>query len=78
MQIELPPDLAQRVKDRAAIASGVSNVDVIRQGLEALDWLDVERQAIQAGIDAVNNGHVQDFRDFDREFRQRNGIAPSA
>ena len=78
MQINLPDDLTQRVKQRAAVTAGVSEVDVIRKGLDALDWQDSERVAIAEGIDAMNEGRVQDFDEFDREFRAKNGIASDA
>ena len=78
MQIELPDDLMDRVKRRAASTAGVSEVEVIRKGLDALDWQDDERAAVEEGIDAMKAGRVQDFQEFDREFRERNGIAPDA
>ena len=78
MQINLPPDVAQRLNDRMSGIAGITEIDVIRQGLDSLDWLDQERSAIQAGVDAMRAGRVQDFREFDREFRQRNGLAPGA
>ena len=78
MQINLPPDVAQRLIDRVSIAPGATEVDVIRQGLDSLDQLDAERDAIQIGIDALREGRVQNFEDFDREFRQRNDIASSS
>jgi predicted transcriptional regulator len=75
MQIELPEEIARRVQSRAAARPGVSEIDVLRQGLDALDSLDSERAAIQEGIDAMNQGRVQDFHEFDREFRAAHGIA---
>ena len=78
MQIELPDDVTQRVKQRAAATAGVSEVDIIRKGLDALDRQDNERVAIQEGIDAMNDGRVQDFEEFDREFREKNSIPPNA
>ncbi len=76
MQMELPDDIIQRVKQRAV--SGVSEADVFRKGLDALDWQDNERAAIQEGIGDMQAGHVQEFDEFDREFRQQHGIAPDA
>jgi predicted transcriptional regulator len=74
MQINLPDDLTQRVKRRTAGTVGTTEVDVIRQSLDALDWQDSERAAVQEGIDAMNEGRVQDFDQFDREFREKNGV----
>jgi predicted transcriptional regulator len=78
MQIDLPDDLMQRVKLRAATVAGASEVDIIRKGLDALDWQDSERVAVGEGIDTMNQGRVQDFDEFDRAFREKNGIAPDA
>ena len=74
MQIELPRDIVERVQQRAAAGRGGTEVDVIRQALDLLDWHDQERQAIQEGIDAWRAGDVKPFDEFDREFRALNGI----
>jgi hypothetical protein len=39
---------------------------------------EAERICIQEGLDALEAGRVQDFDDFDREFRRRNGIRADA
>lgn len=78
MQIDLPDDVLQRVKQRAAATVGVSEIDIIRKGLDALDRQELEIVAIQEGIDAMKDGWIQDFEDFDREFREKNGIVPDA
>jgi hypothetical protein len=78
MQIELPRDIIERVRRRAASAKSATEADVIRQALDSLDWLDQERHAIQEGIDAWRNGDVQDLDEFDREFRAKNGISADA
>lgn len=75
MHIDLPQDLFQRVQQRAASGQGITEADVIRKALDTLDWHDAERMAIQEGIDAMNGGRVQGLDEFDREFRQKNGIA---
>jgi len=78
MQINLPQDLIDRVQQRTAAVSGVSEADVIRKALDSLDWLDQERQAIQEGIDAWRAGDVRSFDEFDRDFRAKNGIPADA
>jgi hypothetical protein len=75
MQIELTPDIAERVKRRAALESLASEVEVIRKALDSLDWQDQERLAIQQGIDAWRAGDTKDFGQFDAEFRAQNGIS---
>lgn len=74
MHIELPQDVIERVQKRAAARAGATEVDVIRQALDSLDWHDQERAAIQEGIDAWRAGNVQDFDVFDAEFRAQHGI----
>lgn len=74
MQIELPDDLAERVKQLAAIEKLESEVEVIRKALDLLDWRGKERQAIQQGINAWRDGDTQAFDQFDVEFRAQNNI----
>jgi predicted transcriptional regulator len=78
MQIDLPQDVIDRVRLRAALDRLESEVKVIRKALDALDWQDQERRAIREGIEAMNEGRVRDFDDFDREFRENNGISAGA
>jgi predicted transcriptional regulator len=78
MQIDLPQDLIDRVKQRIVVGEGQTEAEVIRRALDSLDWQDAERRAIQEGIDAMNNGLVRDFDEFDREFRKDNGISADA
>ena len=78
MHIDLPQDLIERVQQHVAFLSGANEADVIRKALDSLDWQNSERQAIQEGIVAMNEGLVQDFEQFDREFRQAHGIATDA
>jgi hypothetical protein len=78
MQIDLPQDIIDRVQLHLAATPGANEADVIRKAFDALDWLGQERQAIQEGIDAWRSGDVQDFDEFDREFRARNGMPADA
>jgi predicted transcriptional regulator len=78
MQIELPQDIVERVQRRAAAGCGATEAEIIRQALDSLDWQDQERQAIQEGIDAWRTGDVQEFAEFDVEFRAKNGIQADA
>lgn len=61
----------QIVRDQA-LAAGFARVELYVQDL--LDR-DAERLAIQEGIDALEAGRVADFDEFDREFRERNGVS---
>lgn len=66
MQIQIPDDIQQ-----LSVAAGFANVD---QFVNSLLHKERERLAIQAGIDAMDAGQVTDFADFDREFREKNGL----
>jgi len=66
MQIQIPDDTKQ-----LSIAAGFASVD---QFVHSLLLKERERLAIQAGIDAMDAGQVMDFADFDREFRENNGL----
>ena len=74
MQIELPPELVERVRKRAAGRDGATEAEVIRQALDSLDWHDLEVKAIQEGIDVWRAGDVRSIEEFDAEFRAKNGI----
>ncbi len=66
MQIQIPDDTKQ-----LSVSAGFASVD---QFIHSLLHRERERLAIQAGIDAMDAGQVTDFADFDREFREKNGL----
>ncbi len=66
MQIQIPDDTQQ-----LSLAAGFANVD---QFVNSLLRKERERLAIQEGIDAMDAGQVTDFSEFDREFRELNGL----
>jgi plasmid stabilization system protein ParE/Arc/MetJ-type ribon-helix-helix transcriptional regulator len=74
MTYQLPPDLDQRVQSQIALGIYNSPAEVLNDALNALDERNIERRAIQEGIDAWRAGDVQDFDQFDAEFRATNGI----
>ncbi len=55
-----------------AVAAGFATVELYIQDLLERD---VDRLAIQKGIDALEAGQHRPFDEFDREFRERNGLA---
>lgn len=69
MQIDIPNDLIERLKERSE-----DPVDAIRQALDSLDVRDREVAAIRAGLASADAGKVRPLGDFDRDFRERNGI----
>ncbi len=58
-----------------ALAAGISSVELYLQNLLERD---AERLAIQEGLNAIAAGRVSDFDEFDRKFRERNGIVRDA
>lgn len=66
MQITVPEDTQQ-----LSLAAGFAHVD---QFVNNLLRKERERLALQTGIEAMDAGLVTDFADFDREFREKNGL----
>lgn len=56
-----------------AVAAGFATVELYVQDL--IDR-DAERLAILEGVDDYRAGRFRPFEEFDREFRQRNGLSP--
>ncbi|MEM9585878.1 MAG: hypothetical protein AAGA03_01245 [Planctomycetota bacterium] len=66
MNISIPEETEQQ-----SVAAGFASVE---QYVHSLVRRDRERLAIEEGISAMKEGRVQDFEDFDRQFRERHGI----
>lgn len=56
-----------------AVAAGFATVELYIQNLLERD---ADRLAIQKGIDSLESGKHRPFEEFDREFREKNGMAP--
>ena len=78
MTYQLPPDVESRIQQRVMNVVGTNEDDILRQALDALDWLDQEAIAIQEGIDDMETGRVKSLREFDTEFRARKNIPRDA
>ena len=65
MQIDLPQDIFERVRQRVAAGLGTSEAEVIRKALDSLDRQVAACAAIQEGIDAWNAGEYRELDDFD-------------
>ncbi len=74
MSIDLPPDVWNEIQRQISSGSYASPDEVVRVALAALRSRDEELIAIQEGIDDMEAGHLRPFREFDREFRERNGL----
>ena len=74
MSIDLSPEIWEEIQRHIASGSYRSPDDVLRDALAALRARELEVVAIQEGIDDMEAGRVRPFREFDRDFRQRNGL----
>jgi len=74
MSIDLSPDIWNEIQRQVATGMFASPDDVLREALAALRDREQEVIAIQEGIDDMEAGRVRPIHEFDREFRQRNGL----
>ena len=74
MSVDLSSDVWNEIQRQLASGSYASPDEVVRVALAALRSRDDDVRAIQEGIDDMEAGRVRPFREFDREFRQRNGL----
>ena len=74
MSVDLAPDIWHEIERQLATGSFASPDEVMRQALAALRSREDEVHAIQEGIDDMEAGRVRPVREFDREFRRRNGL----
>ena len=58
-----------------ALSAGFATIELYIQNLLERD---AERLSIQKGINALEAGQHRLFDEFDREFREKNGLAPRA
>jgi putative addiction module CopG family antidote len=74
MSVDLAPDVWNEIQRKLATGFYSSHDEVLREALAALSVREKEVMAIQEGIDDMEAGRVMPLRDFDREFRRRNGL----
>lgn len=74
MSIDLSPEVWNEIQRQISNGSYASPDEVVRVALAALRLRDEEVVAIQEGIDDMEAGRLRPFSEFDREFRQRNGL----
>jgi Arc/MetJ-type ribon-helix-helix transcriptional regulator len=73
MPVELAPDVWDEIQRQISMEGYSSADEVVRDALAALRR-EEDLRAIQAGIDDMKAGRVTSLEDFDREFRQQNGM----
>jgi Arc/MetJ-type ribon-helix-helix transcriptional regulator len=74
MTYQLPPDLNARVESQLALGAYRTPAELLTDALNALDERNLERRAIQEGIDAWRAGDTQELEAFDAEFRAAHHI----
>ena len=74
MSVDLAPDIWNEIQRQMAAGGYSSHDEVLREALAALWAREQEVLAIQEGIDDMEAGRTMPIRDFDREFRRRNGL----
>ncbi len=77
MSVDLSPDIWNEIQRQVATGVFATPDDVLREALAALRDREREVLAIQEGIDDMEAGRMRPIREFDREFRQRNGLRPA-
>ena len=75
MSIDLAPDVWNEIQRQLASGAFATADDVLREALAALRSHEREVVAIQEGIDDMEAGRVRSIREFDSDFRRRNGIS---
>jgi putative addiction module CopG family antidote len=74
MSIDLSSDLVNEIQRQVATGVFATPDEVVREALAALRDREVEVLAIQEGIDDMEAGRTRPIDEFDRDFRQRNGL----
>jgi putative addiction module CopG family antidote len=74
MSVDLSPEVWNEIQRQLASGSYASPDEVLRDALAALRTRDEEVLAIQEAIDEMEAGRGRPFREFDREFRERNRL----
>jgi Arc/MetJ-type ribon-helix-helix transcriptional regulator len=75
MSVEIAADVWDEIQRQLASGAFASHDDLLREALAALRFRDEELRAIGEGIADMEAGRMVPAREFDRQFRERNGIA---
>jgi Arc/MetJ-type ribon-helix-helix transcriptional regulator len=74
MSVDLAADVWSEIQRQLATGAFASHDELLREALAALRFRDQELVAIAEGIDDFEAGRVIPVREFDRQFRERNGL----
>ncbi len=74
MALTIPADVQERVNALLGTGRYASEEEILRVAVAALEQQNADLEAIQSGINDMENGRYRLFADFDAEFRKRNQI----
>jgi Arc/MetJ-type ribon-helix-helix transcriptional regulator len=74
MSVDLSPVVLNEIKRQVGTGVFANPDEVLREALAALRDRECAVLAIQGGIDDMEAGRVRPIREFDRDFRSRNGL----
>ncbi|MBI1830248.1 MAG: type II toxin-antitoxin system ParD family antitoxin [Deltaproteobacteria bacterium] len=78
MSLIIPEDVQQRVNALLGTGRYASEEEILRAAVAALEDRNTDLEAIQSGINDMENGRHRPFAEFDAEFRERNQIENDA
>ena len=74
MSVEIAADVWSEIQRQLATGAFASHDELLREALAALRFRNEELLAIGQGLDDMEAGRVTPIREFDRQFRQKNGL----
>jgi Arc/MetJ-type ribon-helix-helix transcriptional regulator len=72
--VTIPTDVQERVNALLGTGRYLSEEEVLRAAIAALEDRNADLAAITAGIDDMEQGRVRPFAQFDADFRSENQI----
>jgi Arc/MetJ-type ribon-helix-helix transcriptional regulator len=74
MSVEIASDVWNEIQRQLATGAFASHDELLREALSALRFRSEELVAIGQGIEDMEAGRVTPIREFDRRFREQNGL----
>ena len=78
MSHQFPPDVEERIRAKMSDGDYVTEGDLMRDALEALDAQNEDLAAIQAGIDDMESGRVEPLETVANDIRKEHGWTSDA
>jgi Arc/MetJ-type ribon-helix-helix transcriptional regulator len=77
MSLSIPADLRARVSALYGTGRYVSEEEILRAAVAALEERNADLSSIEAGIADMEKGRYRSFADFDADFRTKNQVENS-